>query len=142
MAVVTNRKGVPRRLRGFSDEDAETVDHPFRTDCAPSTDLPVPDPGIIDPSQITVDPSVTGLTTDYVTKGTAALAMVSLPFFAYLTFTPRLPGWARAAAMLLGTGVLFAEGGLLQSWNAKNSDDQPLFQGFGHIDFTRGRDIP
>lgn len=146
MAVITRSRSVPRRLRGFAEDDAEVINGDEVVDAPTCSQTSAPgsmmDPGIVDPSQISVDPSVTGLSTDYVAKGTATLAMLSLPFFAYLTFTPRLPGWARAAAMLLGTGVLFAEGGLIQSWSAKDSNDQPLFQGFGHIDITRGRDIP
>ena len=41
-------------------------------------------------------------------------ALLTLPFFAYLALSDRLPFWARLASGALGAKLLFGRGGLLQ----------------------------
>lgn len=134
---VTRNKGVPRRLNAYG------LNRPGVRDIVDATTAPVTEaaqpevPDYVDgstsgSSEIVPPPvvSATGISSDTVQQGAANLAVLMLPFFAYLTFfSNRLPGWARMTSALLGAGVLFADGGLVQSWSARNGGEQPLFQG-------------
>lgn len=131
MAVyVTRNKGVPRRLNAYTmrdvTSDPDVVDVPSSdVECAT---YPAPsDPPWTEPPP----PDVPAPCPDPAQQKTAHLSVLALPFFAYLTFSNRLPGWARMTSALLGAGVLFAEGGFIQSWVERQASEQPLFQGMG-----------
>ena len=54
-------------------------------------------------------------------------AYVGTPFFVWLAFNKKLPGWARATAVLFAIGSVWVDGGLLQTWKAKERGEKGLW---------------
>lgn len=49
---------------------------------------------------------------------TEFLAVLGIPFFVWLTFNRKLPGWARLLAAVYGVGTVVVDAGLLATWAA------------------------
>lgn len=138
--VITKSKGIPKRLQGLGavgDVASDAADLArrggalFQTEVAPfiqrvqqATSQPAPTP-----TAIMTEPSKT---VQLVQRTSATFAVLSLPFFAYLAFSPRLPGWARLFAAGLGVGALTSQGGLIQTWAARDAGapQEAVFQGY------------
>lgn len=163
--IVTKDKGVPRRLYGFREDeprpkpkasdfvdpsvdprvettspdevipDEEAAYAPEETELAPYTE-----PSVVD-SPAGSDEMVSS-TQETIQRSVSMAAMLSLPFFAYLTFSNRLPAWARVVSGMLGGGILLGEGGLLQTWSAKDAGEEPLFQGYPRRRRLKGFSTP
>lgn len=156
--VITREKGVPRRLYGFREDAprpkprASDLVHPDVEAVVEEPDAVVyPEESEIDVSKAT-DPYVAVApseasdpvvdSTETVKRTVSMGTMLTLPFFAYLTFTTRLPLWARLVSGVIGAGLLVGEGGLLQTWSARDSGEEPLFQGYGRGRKLRGYHTP
>lgn len=153
--VITKEKGVPRRLLGFSDDveaDIETAVPEEPSDAQVYDPEEVETNARADPYLVAAQevPDEVVDTQEESSQGSIAMGtLLTLPFFAYLAWTPRLPTWARLVSGMLGAGLLFSENGPLHGFkmNSENYNGAPRrrLRGystpFGEISFSQGRGL-